>query len=173
MAAASKGLGYARGEKVMKEIRGGLPEKDANKGFLGVSIGLLIIIVFCGWVLCREGTGVCETIISMGAIYLIMLNFFIKVSKAYVIDETGVTITFFNFKIWTVHFNWDEYYEVEFGTTRKNEAGVDFVMSFKKKKKCLNDFIFSGTVGCECTEETYALVKSWLPESVRMPKVKF
>ena len=59
------------------------------------------------------------------------------------------------------------------GTTRKNEAGVDFVMSFKKKKKCLNDFIFSGTVGCECTEETYALVKSWLPESVRMPKVKF
>ena len=100
-------------------------------------------------------------------------NFFIKVSKAYVIDETGVTITFFNFKIWTVHFNWDEYYEVEFGTTRKNEAGVDFVMSFKKKKKCLNDFIFSGTVGCECTEETYALVKSWLPESVRMPKVKF
>ena len=47
------------------------------------------------------------------------------------------------------------------------------VMSFKKKKKCLNDFIFSGTVGCECTEETYALVKSWLPESVRMPKVKF
>ena len=46
MAAASKGLGYARGEKVMKEIRGGLPEKDANKGFLGVSIGLLIIIVF-------------------------------------------------------------------------------------------------------------------------------
>ena len=47
---------------------------------------------------------------------------------------------------------------------RKNEAGVDFVMSFKKKKKCLSDFIFSGTVGCECTEETYALVKSWLPE---------
>ena len=45
MAAASKGFGYARGEKVMKEIRGGLPEKDANKGFLGVSIGLLIIIV--------------------------------------------------------------------------------------------------------------------------------
>ena len=130
MAAASKGFGYAREEKVMKEIRGGLPEKDANKGFLGVSIGLLIIIVFCGWVLCREGTGVCETIICMGAIYLIMLNFFIKVSKAYVIDETGVTITFFNFKIWTVHFNWDEYYEVKFGTTRKNEAGVDFVMSF-------------------------------------------
>ena len=82
----------------MKEIRGGLPEKDANKGFLGVSIGLLIIIVFCGWVLCREGTGVCETIICMGAIYLIMLNFFIKVSKAYVIDETGVTITFLTLK---------------------------------------------------------------------------
>ena len=98
MAAASKGLGYARGEKVMKEIRGGLPEKDANKGFLGVSIGLLIIIVFCGWVFCREGTGVCETIICMGAIYLIMLNFFIKVSKAYVIDETGVTITFLTLK---------------------------------------------------------------------------
>ena len=34
----------------------------------------------------------------MGAIYLIMLNFFIKVSKAYVIDETGVTITFLTLK---------------------------------------------------------------------------
>ena len=72
MAAASKGFGYARGEKVMKEIRGGLPEKDANKGFLGVSIGLLIIlIVFC-ILFCREGTGICETIICIGVIYLIM-----------------------------------------------------------------------------------------------------
>ena len=43
-------------------------------------------------------------------------------------------------------------------------------VSFKKKKKCLSDFIFSGTVGCECTEETYALVKSWLPESVKDAK---
>ena len=42
MAAASKRFGHARGKKVVKEIRGGLPEKDANKGFLGVSIGLLI-----------------------------------------------------------------------------------------------------------------------------------
>ena len=75
MAAASKGLGYARGEKVMKEIRGGLPEKDANKGFLGVSIGLLIIIVFCGCVLCREGTGDRDSIICMGAIYLISFNY--------------------------------------------------------------------------------------------------
>ena len=132
----------------MKEIRGGLPEKDANKGFLGVSIGLLIILVFCGWVLCREGTGILETIIVLGGIYLYMLNFFIKVSKAYVIDETGVTITFFNFKIWTVHFNWDEYYEVEFGTPGRNDAGIDFVMSFKKKKKCLSDFIFSKKLVC-------------------------
>ena len=105
--------------------------------------------------------------------YLVVLYIYLRFSVSYVIDETGVTITYINFKIWTVHFNWDEYYEVELGTTRKNEAGVDFVMSFKKKKKCLSDFIFSGTVGCECTEETYALVKSWLPESVRMPKVKF
>ena len=158
----------------MKEIRGGLPEKDANKGFLGVSIGLLIIIVFCGWVLCREGTGVCETIICMGAIYLIMLNFFIKVSKAYVIDETGVTITFFNFKIWTVHFNWDEYYEIKIENTQWSQhSQVIFTMTFVKKKRNIYDFIFSGNVSAECTEETYALVKSWLPESVRMPKVKF
>ena len=157
----------------MKEIRGGLPEKDANKGFLGVSIGLLIIIVFCGWVLCREGTGVCETIICMGAIYLIMLNFFIKVSKAYVIDETGVTITFFNFKIWTVHFNWDEYYEVEFGTTRKKHGAHVFIMTFCKRKKSIHDFIFSGNMTVMCAEENYALVKSWIPDSVMMPKVKF
>ena len=34
MAAASKRFGYARGEKVMKEIRGGLPEKDANNNVM-------------------------------------------------------------------------------------------------------------------------------------------
>ena len=38
MAAASKRFGYAREEKVMKEIKGGgLLEKDANRGFWGVS----------------------------------------------------------------------------------------------------------------------------------------
>ena len=45
MAAASKRFGYARGEKVMKEIRGGLPEKDANRGFWGVSTFFLIVLV--------------------------------------------------------------------------------------------------------------------------------
>lgn len=51
MAAASKGFGYARGEKVMKEIRGGLPEKDANRGFWGVSIFFLIVLVLFGFLL--------------------------------------------------------------------------------------------------------------------------
>ena len=158
----------------MKEIRGGLPEKDANRGFLGVSIGLLIIIVFCGWVFCREGTGVCETIICMGAIYLIMLNFFIKVSKAYVIDETGVAITFNNFKVWTKMYPWEEYDEIKIENTQWSQhSQVIFTMTFVKKKRNIYDFIFSGNVSAECTEETYALVKSWLPESVRMPKVKF
>ena len=173
MAAASKRFGHARGKKVVKEIRGGLPEQYSKKGFCWSFIGLFIVCVFFGILLCREGTGICETVIGIGFMYLVVLYIYLRFSVSYVIDESGVTITYINFKIWTVHFNWDEYYEVEFGTTRKNEAGVDFVMSFKKKKKCLSDFIFSGTVGCECTEETYALVKSWLPESVRMPKVKF
>ena len=37
----------------------------------------------------------------------------------------------------------------------------------------LKDSIFSGNVIAICTEENYALVKSWIPESVRIPKVKF
>lgn len=49
MAAASKRFGYARGEKVMKEIRGGLPEKDANRGFWGVSTFFLIVLVLFGF----------------------------------------------------------------------------------------------------------------------------
>ena len=77
MAAASKRFGYARGEKVMKEIRGGLPEKDANRGFWGVSTFFLIVLVLFGFLLCREGTGICETIIGICAIYLILLCFFI------------------------------------------------------------------------------------------------
>ena len=137
MAAASKRFGYARGEKVMKEIRGGLPEKDANRGFWGVSTFFLIVLVLFGFLLCREGTGICETIIGIGAIYLILLCFFIGISRSYVMNEKGIAMT------------------------------------FVKKKRYIYDFIFSGNVSAECTEETYALVKSWLPESVRMPKVKF
>ena len=46
MAAASKRFGYAREEKVMKEIRGGLPEQYSNKGFCWSFIGLFIVCVF-------------------------------------------------------------------------------------------------------------------------------
>ena len=94
----------------MKELRGGLPENYSNKGFCWSFIGLFIVCAFFVILLCREGTGICETVIEIGFMYLVVLYIY---------------------------------------------------------------FIFSGTVGCECTEETYALVKSWLPESVRMPKVKF
>ena len=92
MAAASKRFGYAREEKVMKEIRGGLPEKDANRGFWGVSIFFLIVLVLFGFLLCREGTGICETIIGIGAIYLILLCFFIEISRSYVMNEKGIAI---------------------------------------------------------------------------------
>lgn len=33
----------------MKEIRGGLPEKDANRGFWGVSTFFLIVLVLFGF----------------------------------------------------------------------------------------------------------------------------
>ena len=78
MAAASKRFSYAREEKVMKEIRGGLPEKDANRGFWEF-LHFLIVLVLFGFLLCREGTGICETIIGIGAIYLILLCFFIEI----------------------------------------------------------------------------------------------
>ena len=39
------------GEKVMKEIRGGLPEKDANRGLWGVSTIFLIVLVLFGFLL--------------------------------------------------------------------------------------------------------------------------
>ena len=101
----------------MKEIRGGLPEQYSNKGFCWSFIGLFIVCVFFGILLCREGTGICETVIGIGFMYLAVLYIYLRFSVSYVIDKTGVTITYINFKIWTVHFNWDEYYEVEFGTT--------------------------------------------------------
>ena len=50
MAAASKRFGYARGEKVMKEIRGGLPEKDANNNVINLKQTIFILKkldVFC------------------------------------------------------------------------------------------------------------------------------
>ena len=174
LAAASKEFGYARGEKVMKEIRGGLPEKDANRGFWGVSTFFLIVLVLFGFLLCREGTGICETIIGIGAIYLILLCFFIGISRSYVMNEKGIAITFNNFKVWTKMYPWEEYDEIKIENTQWSQhSQVIFTMTFVKKKRNIYDFIFSGNVSAECTEETYALVKSWLPESVRMPKVKF
>ena len=50
MAAASKRFGYARGEKVMKEIRGGLPEKDANNNVINLKQKTFILKgldIFC------------------------------------------------------------------------------------------------------------------------------
>ena len=97
----------------MKEIRGGLPEKDANRGFWGVSTFFLIVLVLFGFLLCREGTGICETIIGIGAIYLILLCFFIEISRSYVMNEKGIAITFNNFKVWTKMYPWEEYDEIK------------------------------------------------------------
>ena len=98
MAAASKRFGYARGKKVVKEIRGGLPEQYSNKGFCWSFIGLFIVCVFFGILLCREGTGICETVIGIGFMYLVVLYIYLRFSVSYVIDETGVTITFLTLK---------------------------------------------------------------------------
>ena len=102
----------------MKEIRGGLPEKDANRGFWGVSIFFLIVLVLFGFLLCREGTGICETIIGIGAIYLILLCFFIEISRSYVMNEKGIAITFNNFKVWTKMYPWEEYDEIKIENTQ-------------------------------------------------------
>ena len=174
MAAASKRFGYAREEKVMKEIRGGLPEKDANRGFWGVSIFFLIVLVLFGFLLCREGTGICETIIGIGAIYLILLCFFIEISRSYVMNEKGIAITFNNFKVWTKMYPWEEYDEIKIENTQWSQhSQVIFTMTFVKKKRNIYDFIFSGNESAECTEETYALVKSWLPDSVGCQRSSF
>ena len=136
LAAASKRFGYAREEKVMKEIRGGLPEKDANRGFWGVSIFFLIVLVLFGFLLCREGTGICETIIGIGAIYLILLCFFIEISRSYVMNEKGIAITFNNFKVWTKMYPWEEYDEIKIENTQWSQhSQVIFTMTFVKKKR--------------------------------------
>ena len=74
----------------MKEIRGGLPEQYSNKGFCWSFIGLFIVCVFLGILLCREGTGICETVIGIGFMYLAVLYIYLRFSVSYVIDETGL-----------------------------------------------------------------------------------
>ena len=74
MAAASKRFGHARAKKVVKEIRGGLPEQYSNKGFCWSFIGLFIVCVFFGILVCREGTGICETVMGIGFMYLVVLS---------------------------------------------------------------------------------------------------
>ena len=73
----------------------------------------------------------------------------------YVIDEKGITITFYNFKNWTILYPWEEYAEIKIENTqiRGRVNKVELVMIFCKKKRGLKDFIFSGDVIAMCTEE--------------------
>ena len=129
----------------MKEIRGGLPEKDANRGFWGVSTFFLIVLVLFGFLLCREGTGICETIIGIGAIYLILLCFFIGISRSYVMNEKGIAITFNNFKVWTKMYPWEEYDEIKIENTQWGQHGAHvFIMTFCKRKKAYMILYFLG-----------------------------
>ena len=59
MAAASKRFGYARGEKVMKEIRGGLPEKDANNNVINLKQKIFIL----------KGLDICKRLIACTLTY--------------------------------------------------------------------------------------------------------
>ena len=74
----------------MKEIRGGLPEQYSNKGFCWSFIGLFIVCVFLGILLCREGTGICETVIGIGFMYLAVLYIYLRFSVSYVILYTFI-----------------------------------------------------------------------------------
>ena len=96
----------------------------------------------------------------------------------YVIDEKGVTITYINFKSWTQFYPWEEYDEIkiesaQFGGRVMDLSKEELVMIFCKKKRSLKDFIFSGNVIVICTEENYVLVKEWVPENLKIPKVQF
>ena len=161
-----------------KEIRGGLQEKEANNNFLYFFIGLLVISIFFGIFFYREGSKIIDIIIGLGVLYLIVLYILIRFSNMYVIDEKGVTITYNNFKSWTKFYPWEEYEEIkiesaQFGGRVMDLSKEELVMIFCKKKRRLKDFIFSGNVIAICTEENYALVKEWIPESLKIPKVQF
>ena len=96
----------------------------------------LIVLVLFGFLLCREGTGICETIIGIGAIYLILLCFFIGISRSYVMNEMGIAITFNNFKVWTKMYPWEEYDEIKIENTQWSQhSQVIFTMTFVKKKR--------------------------------------
>lgn len=116
--------------------------------------------------------------IAWFGIYLMMLKVFLGVSTSAIVEESGITINYYNFKIWTEVYSWEEYEEIkiestQFGGWVMDLSKEELVMTFCKKKRSLKDFIFSGNVSAICTEENYALVKSWIPESVRIPKVEF
>jgi len=112
--------------------------------------------------------------IIIWGLYLIILWALIAECTSGIANQNGVEITFYNFKEWTEIFPWEEYEEIKIENTQWGLHGAHvFIMTFCKKKRNIYDFIFSGNMTVMCTEETYALVKSWIPDSVRMPKVKF
>ena len=144
--------------------------------FVGSAVLLLIPIITL------EIIGVLKTTISffvlgniiIWGIYLFLLWALIRECTSGIVNQNGVEITFYNFKEWTETFSWEEYEEIKIENTQWGQHGAHvFIMTFCKRKKSIHDFIFSGNMTVLCTEENYALVKSWIPDSVMMPKVKF
>jgi len=159
-----------------KNIIYSLRECESNKDFLGYAIMFFVPL------LVLEIIGISKTSISgmifsniiIWGVYIFLLRILITECRSGTVDKSGIKITFYNFKEWTETYSWEDYEEVKIENIQWGvHEPMRFVMTFCKKKKDIYDFIFSGNIEVLCTEENYALVKEWIPESLKLPKVKF
>lgn len=162
----------------------GLNHVENNKVFIEATI-FLFIMFLVGFIVLVIATLDINTLgvyvvggIAWFGVYLMLLKALLGGSKSTIVEASGITITYYNFKVWTEVYSWEEYDEIKIENTQIGGRGIDLskvelVMIFCKKKRGLKDFIFSGDVIAICTEENYALVKEWIPESLKIPKVKF
>lgn len=94
-------------------------------------------------------------------------------SRRFVIDSSCITVTFINFKTWTVHYNWEDYYEVEIRNDRKGMRGLETVLNMvcRKVRRHPSELIFPGTDKFPCTLENYELIKSWGTKDMKISEV--
>lgn len=159
-----------------KDIIHSLRDCKSRVDFIGLAILFLIPAIaaeIIGILKMDMSVRIFCNIITWG-VYLLLIWVLITECRSGIVSREGVKITFYNFKEWTDVFPWEEYEEIKIENTQLGQYGRNvFVMTLCKKKINIHDFIFSGNIIVMCTEENYALIKSWIPDSVRIPKVKF
>lgn len=94
--------------------------------------------------------------------------FYLGLSSAryIIVDCSGVSITFRNFRTWTVHYAWEDYCHIRLDYFAEGRPKCRILC--KKIKRHPREWLFSGTVVIKYTTTNYELIKSWIKPETKL-----